>query len=80
MAQKCQLDHIKAEDVYLLELIRGVLDHKLWEEILKQKEQKLKDLLQYIKHSQIGNIVLKDMGEEYMHARKDILSMFIIIL
>ena len=70
MAWKWELDQIKVEDVYSLELIRGVRDPKLREKFLKQKEWKLKDFLQNVKHWQMANIVLKDMGEESMHARK----------
>ena len=69
-ARECELDQIKAEDVYLLELIRGVRDPKLREEFLKQKEPKLVDLLQIAERWQTANTVSKDMGEESMNARK----------
>ena len=60
-ARECELDQIRPEDVLMLELIRGVRDHKLREEFLKQKEQTLTQLIQIAGRWQVASHVSKDM-------------------
>ena len=58
-AKECQLEAIKKNEIMLLELIRGIHDHKLRDEFLQQKEPTLTHIVQVASRWQMVSRVAK---------------------
>ena len=59
--RECNLADIKADDIRLLELIRGVNSPKLRQEFLRQKDPTLEDLLRIARNWQVADEVEKNL-------------------
>ena len=60
-ARECNLEAITAEDIRLLELIRGVHSFKLRQEFLRTKDPTLDGLLRIARNWQVAADVEKNM-------------------
>ena len=71
-ARECNLEDITADDIQLLELIRGVHSFKLRQEFLKKKEPTLDGLLRIARNWQLASEVKKgmDTSSSSVDARK----------
>ena len=69
-ARECNLEAITADDIRLLELIRGVHSFKLRQEFLRTKDPTLKGLLQIARNWQVATEVEKGMETSSVDARK----------
>ena len=69
-AREAQLETITADDIRLLELIRGVHLFKLRQEFLHTKDPTLDGLLQIARNWQVATEVEKDMDTSSIDARR----------
>ena len=68
-ARECDLQNITAEEIGMLELIRGIVNQALCREFLKQRDPTLDGLLQIAKNWQRATVVNKNM-ESTVDSRK----------
>ena len=62
-ALECNLEDITADDIRLLELIRGVHSFKLRQEFLRTKDPTLDGLLRIARNWQVASKVKKRYGD-----------------
>ena len=69
-AKECELENITREDIFLVELIRGVQDDKLRAEFLKQPNPTVENLVAIAQNWQTASVTGKAFGLESIHVNK----------